>query len=328
MKAAIFHSTVVSIFTIFLGGCAVTDSVETKVYSCSSSVIIEKVDTYLRKTGSDQLNGSFSGKIIGPDGEEIIAAKIYDREKNIGGLSDIDGLFHIRDLQPGAYHFEVQSLGYQTCQLPEITINQGERISIDIMLSEELQPVLLKPIIYFYPEKETEIEIQLDYQGELTTTYPKISGNRWKVNAKPDGTLTDENGRSYYALYWEGNPNNQLQMHDGFVVKAEETITFLEEKLDQLGLSEREANEFIMFWLPKLESSPYNVIHFAQDDYLDLAPLSIQPEPDNVIRVMMVFEAISHPIDFPKQLLPEKPKRDGFTVVEWGGTQVYDLGGI
>ena len=37
---------------------------------------------------------------------------------------------------------------------------------------------------------------------------------------------------------------------EGFIVKGKDTITFLKEKLAQLGLNEREANEFIIYSLP------------------------------------------------------------------------------
>ncbi|MBQ9925500.1 MAG: hypothetical protein IJO51_05730 [Clostridia bacterium] len=30
-----------------------------------------------------------------------------------------------------------------------------------------------KPVIYLYPEEETEVTVKLDYAGELTTTYPE-----------------------------------------------------------------------------------------------------------------------------------------------------------
>ena len=39
-----------------------------------------------------------------------------------------------------------------------------------------------------------------------------------------------------------------------------------EEKLAILGLNEREAEEFIIYWLPKLESNKYNYIRFATEE--------------------------------------------------------------
>lgn len=32
-----------------------------------------------------------------------------------------------------------------------------------------------KPVIYLYPEQETEVEVQLDYDGTLICTYPEYN---------------------------------------------------------------------------------------------------------------------------------------------------------
>ena len=48
-----------------------------------------------------------------------------------------------------------------------------------------------KPVIYLYPEKETAVDVSLDYKGELTCTYPEYDGG-WSVIAKPDGTIFDK----------------------------------------------------------------------------------------------------------------------------------------
>ncbi|XOV68164.1 MAG: hypothetical protein ACFHU9_03120 [Fluviicola sp.] len=76
-----------------------------------------------------------------------------------------------------------------------------------------------------------------------------------------------------------------------------------------------------MFWLPILEQNPYNLIYFAGSDYTDHAELSIHPQPNNVIRVMMGYVPLHVPVKIAPQILPEKPSREGFTVVEWGGTK-------
>ena len=60
-----------------------------------------------------------------------------------------------------------------------------------------------KPVIYLYPEEEAQVTVNLDFNGKLTSTYPAY-GDGWTVTARPDGTLTDENGREYYCLFWEG----------------------------------------------------------------------------------------------------------------------------
>ena len=180
-----------------------------------------------------------------------------------------------------------------------------------------------KPIIYLYPTEQTEVTVKLGNPQKLTHTYPKYK-DKWQVIAQPNGDLTDiQTKRSLYALYWEGVNNDNNETTTGFIVKGEDTISFLEEKLALLGLNEREANEFIIYWLPRLESSPYNFIYFKtiaeQDKNM---PLYISPKPDTVIRVMMAFKNLKEPINVTEQILPETPQRNGFTVVEWGGTDL------
>ena len=110
---------------------------------------------------------------------------------------------------------------------------------------------------------------------------------------------------------------------EGFVVAGKDTISFLEEKLDQLGLTEREAEEFIVYWLPKLESAKYNLIRFQTlAEQNKNMPLNITPAPKTLIRVMMEYKNLDKPIQVKEQVLPSKPRRNGFTVVEWGGTEI------
>ncbi len=178
-----------------------------------------------------------------------------------------------------------------------------------------------KPIIYLYPEKEMDVEVLVGYPKLLTTTYPKYN-NGWNVKAYPNGDLIDKNGRTYYGLYWEGLNYIKENFNDGFVVSSDELIPFFEEKLDILGLTEREANEFIMYWLPILEKNEYNLIRFADIDTINNSmPLSINPKPDTVIRIWMEYKPIDKKINVPEQKLI-KQERVGFTVIEWGGTLI------
>ncbi len=130
----------------------------------------------------------------------------------------------------------------------------------------------------------------------------------------------------YYALFWEGAPNQQIVPKDGFVVSGKETAAFLEEKLAYLGLNRREANEFIMYWLPGMEDNPFNLIHFAGEQYEEQAELIITPRPDSRIRVMMLTQPFNSKVNFPLQDLSSLKKiRRGFTVVEWGGAVIHSI---
>ena len=184
--------------------------------------------------------------------------------------------------------------------------------------------IYAKPIIYFYPEEITDVTVVLGYPENTTHTYPKYNKS-WKVQAEPNGDLTDlKTGRHYYALYWEGKNTISTSMpNEGFVIKGEDTISFLEQKLEQLGLTERESAEFIIYWLPKLENAKYNLIRFQTlAEQNKNMPLDITPKPNTLIRVMMEYKNLDKPISIKEQILPLQPKRDGFTVVEWGGTEI------
>ena len=95
----------------------------------------------------------------------------------------------------------------------------------------------------------------------------------------------------------------------------------MEGALEKLGLTQREANEFLIYWLPRMEGNPYNLISFQRAAYTDAAALTIDPAPDTLIRVHMAWKALEHPVEVEPQALTA-PARTGFTAVEWGGTQV------
>jgi hypothetical protein len=182
--------------------------------------------------------------------------------------------------------------------------------------------ILLKPIIYLYPEADTELSVRLGKPENITVSYPAY-GDGWHVLAQPDGTLVDlKTDRRLYALYWEGKNEKAPSMDEGFVVAGADTASFLEEKLALLGLSDREAEEFIVYWLPVLQDSAYNLIRFeTMEEIEDYMPLKLSVEPDTLIRVLMAYRPLEEAVEVPEQVLPQTPERKGFTVVEWGGTK-------
>lgn len=177
-----------------------------------------------------------------------------------------------------------------------------------------------KPVIYLYPEQETEVKVQLDYDGTLVCTYPEYNDG-WKVVAQPDGTLCDESGKTYSYLFWEGNTDATYDFSKGFVVKGSETAEFLEEKLAEIGLNEKEKNEFIVYWLPRMQDNSYNLITFQTKAYTDVAKLHITPEPDSILRVFMAYKGLDKPIQIEEPVIAPF-ERKGFTVIEWGGAEV------
>ena len=182
----------------------------------------------------------------------------------------------------------------------------------------EVQPCL-KPAIYLYPtEDNTEVTVKLDCNGEITKLDPKFNiPNGWRVTADSDGDirLGDD---TYDYLFWEANLNTRYTYKEGFCVPGKDTETFLRDKLSELGLNKNESDEFIEFWVPRMENNKYNVIRFQKEEYTDNAKLTITPKPDTLIRVFMGYYSSDEYVTLPQQRL-NTPERNGFTVVEWGG---------
>jgi hypothetical protein len=71
-----------------------------------------------------------------------------------------------------------------------------------------------------------------------------------------------------------------------------------------------------------MEGNEYNLIRFETiEEQNENMPLNITPTPNTLIRVMMEFKALPFKIDIKEQQL-EKVTREGFTVVEWGGSEL------
>ncbi len=207
-----------------------------------------------------------------------------------------------------------------TFSVAERPIDTSQYVRI---IADEIQPLGLmdKPIVYFYPEEPTVCSVKLSLNGRLTCTYPEYKDGWHDFTAYPDGTLIFPDGKEYYALYWEGIQHANWDFTQGFCVKGEDTASFLEWALKEQGLSAREANEFIIYWLPEMQDNPYNVISFQTKAYTDGANLSVTPTPDSVLRVFMAYYPSSSEVDIQPQTF-DGFERVGFTVVEWGGTKV------
>ena len=212
-------------------------------------------------------------------------------------------------------------------EVDELLTETDNRITYEKENIEKPNPETAKPVIYLYPEQETKVNVQLTFNGTLTSTYPTLPPEGWTVTAQPDGTLTDEEGRSYRYLFCEGVADVDWKQDSGFLVKAEDAREFLEQSLTQLGLNELEQNDFITYWLPKLEKNGESFVTFAAEQYTDNAILTVTPQPDSVLRVQMLISKVDDSNRAAFQKLPEQElprfEREGFVLVEWGGT---DLG--
>ena len=169
-------------------------------------------------------------------------------------------------------------------------------------------------------ETEEQTNKRLQFESE---TAKFRTQNGWLANHIPQ-TYTViwcalPNGESIYFtdLYAHRNEKYKSLIKK---YKGKDTAAFLQEKLAYLGLTPKEYNEFIVFWLPKMQNTPYNLITFQGKSYTDHARLNISPKPVSLLRVFMVYQPLKQNITIPEQKLSPF-KRKGFTVIEWGGTE-------
>jgi hypothetical protein len=188
-----------------------------------------------------------------------------------------------------------------------------------VIYIHEHQGEKAKPVIYLYPTAEARIEVRVRPLGGVSKSVPDY-GEGWTVTARPDGALTDAEGRSWPYLFWEspaaGPP---APLAEGFTVAREDLDFFFRQKLRLLGLRGKEIEDFLGYWLPLMADKPWYAIRFAPRAEIDLeAPLEVSPLPDSVIRVLVDWRGGDAPFPLPAQRL-EPAERRGFAVVEWGG---------
>lgn len=191
-------------------------------------------------------------------------------------------------------------------------------VSFSRRFREEI--ITYKPVIYLYPEKTTDISVQLDINGHSPFYYPRYD-NGWNVTANPDGSLI-LNEESYRYLFWEAHQDDHLASipcQSGFVINGADATSFLEEKLDEVGFTSEEKADFISFWGPKMASLEQSYVRFEWNETCDkFAELNITPRPDNLFRFYIFIAPASESLDVSPQVLPIF-KRSGFTALEWGG---------
>jgi hypothetical protein len=192
-------------------------------------------------------------------------------------------------------------------------------IAFYLFILPQFKQTIVKPVLYLYPKMDnTKIKVSFANPNRLTTTYPKFN-KVWEVIANRNGDLYDAKGNYYYGLYWEEDRPIKIDFSEGFYVTKDNAIDFLEEKLSTIGLSDRERNEFIMYWLPILEKNGQNLVYFELTDSLqNHNALEITPTPESLLRVRIHVKKVNSKVNIKEQRL-EPFARTGFTAVEWGG---------
>ena len=192
----------------------------------------------------------------------------------------------------------------QTCELEEGIICWG------------------KPVIYLYPTAKTLVDVEVKTSGKIVISDPLYPIGGWKnVEAHPDGTLF-YNGKKYKELFYESEVKNYGAPSTGIIIPISSIESELKRNLLQLGLNEEESGEFLEYWIPRLKDlgTPYILFSIVEENVKRITDrIIVTPEPDTRIEFLVYFKPLEFPEKIKPLVLPQRPKRVGFTLVEWGG---------
>jgi len=207
-----------------------------------------------------------------------------------------------------------------------------------------------KPVVYLYPEKPTDVHLSFLTSVSLNTQIP-VYYDGWFVKAQPDGTLTDLQPQftdcskidslkfgseyssnscetnNYPYIYWSGKSETSLypKVDGGWIVEKNNLQKFMDQKLKEIGLTEKESEDMTSYWIPKMneKNTPYYRIGFLTTNQMNkFIPMNVNPIPDSILRVFLDYKGLeTRPIVVLKPQQFEKFNRHGFTLVEWGGLQ-------
>jgi hypothetical protein len=219
---------------------------------------------------------------------------------------------------------------YREIIIPKLILDSGYSIVVQLNFkTTERNMMVKKPVIYLYPETTTEVNVLVKPKGDMTFTYPVMDQKGWDVIAQPDGDIHVGDQVINY-LFWEAEQTfekDEFDLSTGSIVSKEETVSFLTKTLTKIGLNSKEQADFITFWGPQLLQNEQNFIHFVFNEEADIfGELDITPAPDHVYRVYLLYSAApdKQKTELIPQILPTLD-RSGFTVIEWGGSDLTEI---
>jgi len=140
--------------------------------------------------------GTIAGKLMDKEisGETLPFANVIIKESNLGTTTDIDGLYAIENLNPGIYTVIFSFIGYETLEVPNVTVVAGKVTEINTALcssAASLDEVIIKTVsrrdsqvaLLIEQKKAIEIKESIGAQelakmgvSDAATATTKISG--------------------------------------------------------------------------------------------------------------------------------------------------------
>jgi len=174
-----------------------------------------------------------------------------------------------------------------------------------------------KPNIYIYPEETTQLKVSIDFPqgGKVLTSIPDY-GDGWDVLVDTSGVIDNE----FTFLFYESIQPDVWQKEYGWVIAKADLESFFKKNMADYGFEGQEIQDFIDYWIPRLNAKPfYRIFPQTASTIDEVITLNFSEEPDRLLRLHYVVESVD---EIPNVELKEPEielfERKGFFVTEWG----------
>lgn len=176
--------------------------------------------------------------------------------------------------------------------------------------------VLYKPNIYIYPTEIIQLSVTLSFPlgGRVISSIPEY-GTGWNVTVDTNGLIDN----TYSYLFYESTQPDIWQKSHGWVIKTTELESFFKENMLDYGFNGQEIDDFIDYWIPRLDEYTFYSIYPQTETLIkEAVKLDFSKQPDNLLRLFYVVKGHNH---FQNNLIEpiiDNFKREGYFATEWG----------
>tara|TARA_R110002050_G_scaffold204522_2_gene340017 strand:- start:1400 stop:4294 length:2895 start_codon:yes stop_codon:yes gene_type:complete len=139
-----------------------------------------------------QENGSIVGKIIDKESndEPLAFANVLIKGTTKGTTTDFDGLFELANVEPGNYTIVFSYLGYESVEIPNVTVEAGKVTTINIPMSASEGVSLQEVVVTTVARKDSEVALLLDQKRSVDITVAIGAQELGKIGVSDAATAT------------------------------------------------------------------------------------------------------------------------------------------
>lgn len=176
--------------------------------------------------------------------------------------------------------------------------------------------MVYKPNIYIYPNEQIDLSVKLNFPmgGKIVTSIPEY-GTGWNVVVDTSGLINS----TYSFLFYESTQPDVWQRNYGWIIQIDKLESFFRQNMTDYGFNEREINDFIEYWIPRLNDYPLYSIYPQTKSIIDeVIQLDFSKQPENILRLFYVIKGQNQLQEKLTEPTIDSFVRIGYFVTEWG----------